>query len=218
MKNSLLATFFCLLLTPAAHAATADASLESNLQQLQHRWAEIKYRQPEKQQFALFEQLAKEAQQLAQSHPNSAEVLVWKGIILSTAAGAKGGLGALSLVKDAKQAFEQSLEIDSTAAMGSAYTSLGSLYYQVPGWPISFGSDKKALQFLQKGLKINPNGIDSNYFYGDFLIHEGKYHEAMQALQKALKAAPREGRALADEGRTREIEIALATVKSKIGK
>ena len=217
MKNSLLCAFICLLLTPAIYAATPDTNLNLSIQQLQQRWAKIKYQQhSEKQQVALFKQLASDARQLASSNPDSAGALIWEGIILSTTAGVKGGLGALSLIKEAKVAFEQSLILDSTAMMGSAYTSLGSLYYQVPGWPIGFGSDKKALQFLKKGLKINPEGIDSNYFYGDFLIHEGRYHEALEVLERALQAAPREGRALADEGRKNEIKIALKIAKSEI--
>ena len=30
---------------------------------------------------------------------------------------------------------------------------------------------------LKKALSINPNGIDPNYFYGDFLIGEGQFAE-----------------------------------------
>jgi hypothetical protein len=58
------------------------------------------------------------------------------------------------------------MAIDPRALQGSAYTSLGSLYYQVPGWPIGFGDDKRAEAMLLKALEINPDGIDPNYFYG----------------------------------------------------
>lgn len=55
MKNSLLAALICLLLTSTAYAATPDTSLELSIQQLQHRWAKIKYQQhSEKQQVELF--------------------------------------------------------------------------------------------------------------------------------------------------------------------
>ena len=77
---------------------------------------------------------------------------------------------------------------------GSAYTSLGSLYYQVPGWPIGFGDDAKARELLQKALALNPEGIDPNYFMGDFLYRKGDYEAARQALARALKAPPRPDR------------------------
>src|SRR5690606_30096731 len=128
---------------------------------------------------------------------------------------AKGGLGALSSVKSAKKSLEQALEIDPKALSGSAYTSLGSLYYQVPGWPIGFGDNKKALEYLKKGLEINPDGIDSNYFYGDYLFREGDLDGAERALRKALQAAPRKGREDADAGRRGEINQLLDKIATK---
>jgi hypothetical protein len=67
------------------------------------------------------------------ANPNMAETLVWEGIALSSEAGAKGGLGALSLAKEAKQLLEESLKLDDKALNGSAYTSLATLYAKVPG-------------------------------------------------------------------------------------
>ena len=110
---------------------------------------------------------------------------------------------------------ESAVQIDPKALEGSAYTSLGSLYYQVPGWPLGFGDNKKALDLLRKGLALNPNGIDPNYFYGDYLYRSGDYGGAEQALLKALQAPPREGRKLADEGRRREINELLQKVREK---
>jgi len=83
----------------------------------------------------------------------------------------------------------------------------------VPGWPIGFGSDDKARELLEKALALNPDGIDSNYFYGDFLYRQGDRDGARRVLQKALKAPPRPGRALADEGRRKEIESLLAAMR-----
>ncbi|MFT6915345.1 MAG: tetratricopeptide (TPR) repeat protein [Motiliproteus sp.] len=206
------------LLTLAALCFTLNVDAGSGLEattELQQRWAEIKYRLPEKQQESALEQLTRAANQYLAENPDSPELLIWKGIILSTYAGAKGGLGALSLVKEAKQSFEQALAIDPEALSGSAYTSLGVLYYQVPGWPISFGNDKKARQLLSKALEINPNGIDSNYFYADFLVDQKDYILARQALDKALQAPGRPNRPLADTGRRQEILDLLAKIGDK---
>jgi tetratricopeptide (TPR) repeat protein len=116
-------------------------------------------------------------------------------------------------VKEAKKALEQALAIDARALQGSAYTSLGSLYYQVPGWPIGFGDDDKARDLLHKGLAINPDGIDPNYFLGDYLYRKGDYDAARQALARALEAPPRPERLLADQGRRKEIESLLAAMR-----
>ena len=129
--------------------------------------------------------------------------------MLSTYAGAKGGLGALGLVKQARASLEAALDIDPEALDGSAYTSLGSLYYQVPGWPLGFGDDGKARKYLQKSLAINPDGIDANYFFGDFLLDQGEPQRARIYLEKVLAAPDRPGRAVADQGRRAEAQARL---------
>ena len=193
----------------------AWAGMDEDVARARQEWERIKYQTPAKEQEAEFEKLAKSSAKLVAQYPRQAEPVIWHGIIEASHAGAKGGLGALSLAKSARKSFEDALSINPDALDGSAYTSLGSLYYQVPGWPIGFGDDKKALELLKKGLALNPNGIDPNYFYGDFLFRSGDYPGAEQALRKALQAPPREGRKLADDGRRREINDLLDKVREK---
>lgn len=196
-------------------AAPAFAGVAEDVARLQQEWEQIKYTLPAAQQEARLEQLTGEATRVAAQNPNSAELLIWQAIIESTYAGAKGGLGALSNAKSARKALEQAIAIHPDALAGSAYTSLGSLYYQVPGWPIGFGDDKKAEQLLKKGLAVNPDGIDANYFYGDFLLRKGELDSAEQYLRRALLAPPRAGRKLSDEGRRKEIAQLLDKVAAK---
>ncbi|EZH78776.1 hypothetical protein AU05_19840 [Ectopseudomonas composti] len=189
---------------------------QAQLQQLQARWAEINYQTPEKQREEAFAKLVTQADAALANEPKAAELLIWRGIILSTQAGAKGGLGALGLVKQAKASLEQAMAIDPQALAGSAYTSLGSLYYQVPGWPIGFGDDEQAEKMLTQALAINPDGLDPNYFYGDFLQRQKRYEQARAALEKALAAKDRPGRELADKGRRAEATALLQQVESKL--
>jgi tetratricopeptide (TPR) repeat protein len=141
---------------------------------------------------------------------------VWEGIIRATYAGAKGGLGALGEAKKARVLFEQSIQLDPAALSGSAYTSLGSLYYQVPGWPIGFGDDDKADEMLRKGLAFDPDGIDANFFWGDYLLDQDRYDEAIAAFEKARGAPPRPGRESADAGRRAEIDAKIAETRSRM--
>lgn len=194
---------------------SAVFAVSPEVSRMQQDWAEIKYKQPKNQQEQKFASLLKIAEDYASKAQNDPEVLIWYGIIEASYAGARGGIGALGNVKNAKKSFERAIELKPAALDGSAFTSLGSLYYQVPGWPIGFGDNKKALEFLKKGLAANPEGIDPNFFYGDFLFKSGDYAGAEQALRKALKAAPRPGREAADEGRRGEIEQLLEKIAEK---
>jgi tetratricopeptide (TPR) repeat protein len=198
-------------------ALVSAAGVDDDIRVLQRQWEEIKYRKPAAEQPAAYEALAKEAAQVRSRYAERAEPEIWYGIIVASHAGAKGGFGALSLAKQAKQALEHALALDAKALEGSAYTSLGSLYYQVPGWPIGFGDDKKARELLQQALALNPDGIDPNFFLGDYLYRKGDYAGARQALERALKAAPRPERPLADEGRRLEIETLLKEIRARSG-
>lgn len=146
-----------------------SADLETELSAIQHRWAEIQYQMPDDQKEKAFEVLAGEAEDFVAHYPDRAEPLIWQGIVLSTYAGAKGGLGALGLVKDARKS-------------------------------------------LEAALAINPEGLDANFFFGDFLLDQGEPERARAYLQKVLDAPGRPGREVADAGRRAEARERLETL------
>jgi tetratricopeptide (TPR) repeat protein len=191
-------------------------STEEVVSELQREWAVANYEIKGDAQIKAYEALIEKADVAVVENSRSAEILVWNGIIKSAFAGVKGGLGALSYAKQARIQLEASLEIDASALNGSAYASLGTLYSKVPGWPVGFGSDKKAVQFLKMALEINPDGIDPNYFYADYLLDKKDYAGAEEYFLKALDAEPRTERPIADAGRKQEIDVALAVVRKKL--
>ena len=213
----LAAAFSCAPAVEAAPASPAPAGLDVQLLSIQQEWARANYSAAGDAKEKAFEALEQRAESFVKAYPGRAEPLIWQGIVLSSKAGVDGGLGALGLAKRARSALEAALKIDANALEGSAYTSLGTLYYKVPGFPLGFGDHKKAKQMLEAALKINPAGIDPNYFYGEFLHEEGRHAEALVHLEKALAAAPRPNRELADRGRRGEIEALKTKVRAKPG-
>jgi tetratricopeptide (TPR) repeat protein len=190
-------------------AALAD-TVTSDVEHLQHGWAQIYYALPKDQKDAAFDKLEEEAELASARNPGRAEPLVWRAIIESSHAKFAGGLHALDLIKHARTLLLEAEKIDPQVLDGSVYTSLGSLYSKAPGWPLSFGDKKKAAEYLKQALAINPDGIDPNYFYGQLLVDTGNVETARKFLQKALEAPPRAGREDADAGRRAEIQSALA--------
>lgn len=199
----------------SATAAQAGDGLDSAIVQLQHDWAKANYHTAKDQQESAFKALAERAHQVSATSPDKAEALVWEAIIQSGYAKAKGSLGALKHAEQARDLLLASIKINPQALQGSAYTSLGSLYYKVPRWPIGFGDHKKAREYLEKALQINPDGIDPNYFYADFLLEEGETAKAIEYFNKALNAPARPGREDADAGRRADIEEGLKKAEKK---
>lgn len=199
------------LLAPPVQAGPAD----DEVAQLQRDWETVRYRAGPAERGPRFEALAAKAHKVSESHPGRAEPLVWEGIIVSSLAGERGGLGALSLVKQAKALYEAAIQIDGKVLDGSAYNSLGVLYYKVPGWPLGFGDKARAGELLRKALALNPKGIDPNFFYGEYLLETGQPQEAVSYLERALQAPPRPGRELADTGRREEVRQLLEKARAR---
>jgi len=206
-----------LLLAGLNSAFATPANLDDAIFDVAHRWAKVSYQTPENEREAAFRSVISESQQVAQAFPGKAEPLVWQAIVLSSAAKAQGGLGALSKVKEARDLLLAAEKINPTALDGSVYNSLGSLYAKVPGWPVAFGDKKKAREYLEKALAINPNGIDPNYFYADLLADQGEYAKAAEHLKRALAAPARPHREDADAGRRQDIQRLLDSIRQKHG-
>lgn len=208
------------LLLAAGTAPLAAETLADDIVQLQHDWARANYQTAAKAQEAAFETLAEQAHQITERHTQSgqnvAEAMIWEAIVLGSYAKVKGGLGALKQAEKARDLLLGAERINPQALQSSVYTTLGSLYYKVPGWPLGFGDKKKARAYLEKSLELNPDGIDANYFYADFLRERGEYEQALRYYEKALAAPARPGREDADAGRRKEIEAGMEQARKKL--
>lgn len=211
--------FATFLLLSAIHSSTfaASTNLDESIADLAHRWARISYQTAEAEKLAAFDSAISEAQQVTTNFPGKAEPLIWEAILLSSAAKVEGGLSALSKAKEARDLLLSAEKIDATALDGSVYNSLGSLYAKVPGWPVGFGDKKKAKEYFEKALAINPNGIDPNYFYAELLADQGNYAQAAEHLKRSLAAPARPGREDADAGRRQEARQSLNALRQKHG-
>ena len=117
LRNALMKLYLCLAFLPAAVFAADVDSLVAGLQQ---DWAVANYELEGDRRIEAFEALVGRADAAVAAHPESADVLIWNGIIKSTYAGVKGGLGALSLAKAARKSLEAALQVDDRALDGSA--------------------------------------------------------------------------------------------------
>ena len=192
-----------------AQLTTASAATGVAVEGLSSQWAQINFERPANQREALLKSLHKEAQQEVANNKGDADLLTWAGIVTSSYAGAKGGLGALGLAKQARRYFEQAMAIDPEALNGGARTSLGVLYYQVPSWPIGFGKDKTAEQLLVASYEKHPDNIDALYFYADFLTEQKRTGEAIKIFKQALELP---ATTVAQMSRHRQIERQLAAM------
>lgn len=195
---------------------SVNAEINDEIKQLQQEWAEIKYTMDKKEHEVALKQLASKATAVRENQPKNADAHLWEGIIYSTYAGAIGTLRALKAVTHSRDALEQSILIDPKTSDGAAHTYLGTLYFLVPEWPIAFGDLGLAKKHLDIAKGLNPEDIDVNYYYAEYLKKKRKYNQAETYYLKAIDAPTRTGRDLADNGRRKEAKEHLEKVKVKI--
>lgn len=216
-RTALLATILATSMLAPAHAAADNAAMNADIQHLEHEWARIVYQvKDHDQQLDQIDALNKEASVIEQRYPNRAEPLIWHGIISSEEAAIASVFTALGWAKDARALFERAEKIDPRALQGAVPMSLGTLYYRVPGFPVGFGDNDLARKYLEQAMAQNPDGLDSNYFYGDFLLQQGDYAKAKQVLEHGLAAPVTPDRPVWDTGRRAEIRELLAKTNQKL--
>lgn len=204
------ATVVVFLLLIALSASASE--LANAIADLESAWAAAYYQGSEAQQKQAYPLLRKQAEELVGRYPGAAEPKIWQATIMVTNAGFESALTALSTLEAAKALLETAIQQNPKALDGAAYLTLGTLYYMVPGWPVSFGDNQLAEQMLRASLAVNPNGIDANYYYGDFLLQQDRVREAESYFLKASLASVRKQQVLSDSRLQQQAKLALVNV------
>ena len=159
--------------------------------------------------------MIKQTQSLAENYPDHAEPLIWQANLIATNAELQNGFNALTSIHKAHDLLLKAIFLDPHAMDGSAYVTLGSLYHMVPSWPLAYGDNEKARESFHMALKINPDGIDANYFYGEFLVSQGHHEPAAKYFKKAIKAPVRSEQLFADSRLKGEARLGLKNITTR---
>lgn len=196
-------------LTPRLFAATASAEALSSIQRVKDAWENAFYAIPPESQEAALEPLRVQSLQLIDQYPDFAEPFILGALVECSLAANASGFGALSHVRKARDLALKALAINPLAFEGSAYVILGNLYYRLPGWPLSFGDNRIARSYLETAVRLYPKGLDSNFFYGDFLLEESSPAAALPYLEKADEAPIRNDSRLSDMKLKEELRVSM---------
>jgi len=199
-------------------AAAESGSFDDELLSIQHEFDDASFSGLSKgDRKSAFDALVEHAADFSARYPDRVEAVAWNGIVLSTYAGEVGKLSAMKYAKAAREALHQAESMQPAALDGGLYASLGALYAKVPGGFVGFGDDELAAEYFEKALAVDSDNIDSNYFYGEFLLEQEKYERATQVLSKALSAPKVGERPLFDSARRTEIRTMLESARGHAG-
>ncbi len=219
MRFIVLAAASIAMLVSAAPISRAsdNKAMDADILVVAEEWAKIKYlSKDDAERKEKMEILGAKADALVTKYPGRPETLIWDGIVTSERASLTWGLAALDHASRARDLLLEAYKMDAKALDAGAPTSLGVLYYRVPGFPLGWGDTGKARQFLEEAVKNAPNGRDAHYFYADFLFEQGEYGKAEQVLKAALAFTRHPERPVWDSYFPKVMEGLLAKVQSKM--
>lgn len=218
MPRSVLGFALSALALASLQATAAEnPAFGDELAAIQHEFDVASFSGLEKsERKAAFEVLVEHAADFSSRYPDQVEAVAWNGIVLSTYAGEVSAMGAMKYAKAARTALHDAEAMVPTALDGGLYASLGALYSKVPGGIVGFGDDDKASEYFAKALDVDAENIDTNFFYGEFLIDQKEYQQAVAVLNRALKAPTVVERPLFDAGRREMINELLATARDHL--
>ena len=89
--------------------------------------------------------------------PDSPDAHYWLAALIGRIGQTRGILSSLFMVRPMKDALDRALELDENYA--PAYWVLSQLYQQAPGFPLSIGNKKQALENAQRAVELEPQNL-----------------------------------------------------------
>lgn len=143
-----------------------------------------------------------------QLQPNKPEGHFWLGANYGGAA-AHSTIANLSSFRDIKGEMEQVLKLDETYQGYSAYVGLGRLYLQAP--KVMGGDVGKAIEYLEKGVKLNPNHSPMRFHLAEAYAEENRDADAKKQIEALMALTP-------DPKYMAEHKVAVEKGKKLLGK
>lgn len=126
----------------------------------------------------LFESCVAIADQVLALNANDVKGLFWKAAAMGKMAEDSGILNALRMIRPMEKMLLKVVALDERYENAGAHRALGRMYHKLPGFPISFGSNQKALMHLKRAHDLFPQDVITRAFYAELLYDEGKRGEA----------------------------------------
>ena len=122
-----------------------------------------------------------------QLQPNKPDGHFWLGANYGGTA-EHSTLSNLSSFQDIKSEMEAVLKLDETYQGYSAYLGMGRLYLQAP--KVLGGDVNKAIEFLEKGIKLNPNNTVMRFHLAEAYEVANRNADAKKQIETIMSTTP----------------------------
>ena len=140
---------------------------------------------------------------------DSLEANFWLSVNSGSYGQEKGIMQSLAMISPIKAAAEKALKLDESYFYGGPHRVLGRLYNKAPGFPFSIGSNKKAIEHLEKAVKLAPKFFLNHLFLAEAYISNRDKAKAKEQLEWILNAPLNKKHEREDEDYKRQASMLL---------
>ena len=190
---------------------TRESAALAQLSRLQFMQAQLETNK--ERRLLLFESCLTTANRALALNADDVVGLFWKAAAMGKMAEDSGILNVLRMLRPMEKILLRVISLDEKYENAGGHRALGRMYHQLPGFPLSFGSNQKALEHLKRAHELFPKDIITRAFYAEVLYDVGRQKEARKHADFVLEAC------IADEDAleyTEYVDIARGIIR-KIG-
>lgn len=166
---------------------TRDAQESAALAELSRlKFMQAQLETDKERRIRLFESAIAIADQALSLNADDVRGLFWKAAAMGKVAEDSGMFNALRLLRPMENMLLKVTSLDEQYENAGAHRALGRMYHKLPGFPISFGSNDKALMHLKRAHALFPQDVITRAFYAELLYDLGKKQEARRHAEFVL--------------------------------
>lgn len=125
------------------------------------------------------------AKRAVEAEPTAVDGRYWYALTIGRLGEAQGILRSLSAAGDMRRELETLLELAPDHA--GAHFALGMLYYRLPGWPLSFGDNNRALELMSAAVELAPDHTTYRLGLAELLLDMRRRDEAIELLEAIIE-------------------------------
>lgn len=133
----------------------------------------------------IFTQATTYAGRAVDADPMGVDGRYWNALTTGRLGEARGILRSLAAASEMRTELETVLELAPEHA--GAHFALGMLYHQLPGWPISFGNNNQALEYMSVAVALAPENTTYLLGLAELLLDMRRRGEAADYLEAVIE-------------------------------
>lgn len=143
---------------------------------------------PSSKKEAIYERGAEFGKKGIELSPDHLESNFWLSVVYGMLGEAKGIMSSFFLMEPIEKHATKAMKINEGYFYGAPLRVLGYYYHRIPGWPISKGDNKKALEYMRQALVYGPDFFLNHLYIAQIYKALGDKKKAREHLEWMVNA------------------------------